>query len=146
MIKGTEISLSASRVHKFQKEIEACTIKGNHSSKGAINSVNRYLYGGKYSWAAAVLPVITVKHDIDEMNNFAMDCIRATITGKKKVGQLKNVITGNYTIVRGHGKNVAANRRKTPKEIDGYLSLGAARNVLLTNREAYDTVIRVLNV
>lgn len=146
MIKGAEISLSASRVHKFQKEIEARTIKGNHSSKGAINSVNRYLYGGKYSWAAAVLPVITVKHDIDEMNNFAMDCIRATITGKKKVGQLKNVITGDYTIVRGHGKNVAANRRKTPKEIDGYLSLGAARNVILTNREAYDTVIRVLSV
>lgn len=145
MIKGDQITLSKNRVKTFQKEIEARTIKGERKSPAkALNGVNRYLYGGEYSWATAVLPIITVEKDVNELNSFAMDCIRATITGKKKVGGLGCVTTGEYTIIRGKGNNVKANRERTPKEIIGYVSLETARKALLTNREAYNTLIRRL--
>ena len=143
-LKGGQITLSKSRVKTFQREIEARTIKSNSNSTKALNDVNRYLYGGEYSWATSVLPIITVEHDVNELNNFAMDCIRATITGKKKVGGLGSVVTGEYTIQRGKGQNVRENRNKTPKEINGYITLMAARKALLTNRNAYETIVRIL--
>lgn len=144
-LKGSDITLSKNRVKTFQKEIEKRTIKDRKAGPTAAkNKVNRYLYGGEYSWATSVLPIINVERDIDELNLFVMDCIRAKITGKTKVGGLGSVVTGDYTIHRGTGKNVKANREKTAKEIDGYITLKCARNALLTDREAYETLIRMM--
>lgn len=87
-IKGHNISLSSTRIKTFQKEIEKRTIKKRDTTMTkAINAVNRYLYKGycDYSWATQVLPVINVKEDIDKLNAFVMDCIRAVKTGKRKV-------------------------------------------------------------
>jgi hypothetical protein len=42
------------------------------------------------------------------------------------------------------GKNVTANRNKTPKEIDKFLSLRCMQNALLTNRAVYETLVRSL--
>jgi hypothetical protein len=145
-IKGDQITLSKSRVKSFQKEIEARTIKQRKiSMERAINQVNSYLYkgDGTYSWATSVLPIINVDKDIDALNEFVMDAIRACATGKKKIGGLGSVNDReDYTILRGVGKNVAANRRKTEKEIDGYLSLRCMQNALLTRRAVYDTLVR----
>lgn len=58
-IKGSQITLSKSRVKSFQKEIEARTIKQrNISMKRTLNKVQSYLYkgDGKFSWATSVLP------------------------------------------------------------------------------------------
>lgn len=90
-IKGHNISLSSTRIKTFQKEIEKRTIKKRDTTMTkAINAVNRYLYKGycDYSWSTQVLPVINVKEDIDKLNAFVMDCIRAVKTGKRKVGGL----------------------------------------------------------
>lgn len=79
-IKGSLISLSSGRIKTFQKEIEARTIRNpNTTLAKAINSVNRYLYrgNGEFSWATQILPVCNVKHDLDELNKFVMDCLRA---------------------------------------------------------------------
>ena len=152
-LKDDMITLAKSRVKSFQKEIEARTIKAqkcaNNSSKnmqiGAINRVNAYLYkgDGTYSWATSVLPIINVEKDIDTLNEFVMDCLRACATGKKKVGGLGSVNDReDYTILRGVGKNVTANRNKTPKEIDGYLSVRCMQNALLTRRAVYETLVR----
>lgn len=145
-LRNDMITLSKSRVKSFQKEIEARTIKQrNISMTRALNQVNSYLYkgDGTYSWATSVLPIINVQKDIDELNEFVLDAIRACATGKKKIGGLGSV---NYrddcTILRGVGKNVAANRKKTEKEIEGYLSIRCMQNSLLTNRAVYDTLIR----
>lgn len=138
-IKGDKITLSKNRVKRFQKEIESRT---KYSPQKSLNSVMRYLYGGEYSWATSVLPIINVEHDIAELNKYVMDALRATMTGKRKIGGLGCRTTGNYTILRGTGKNVKANSEKTPKIIDGYLTLGCARNALLTNRAAYETLLR----
>lgn len=145
-IKGSQITLSKQRVKSFQKEIEARTIKKRQiSMEKAINQVNSYLYkgDGTYSWATSVLPIINVDKDIDALNEFVMDAIRACATGKKKIGGLGSVNNKeDYTILRGTGKNVNANRNKTEKEIDGYLSIRCMQNALVTRRAVYDTLVR----
>lgn len=145
-IKGNQITLAKSRVKSFQKEIEARTIKQrNVSMKRALNQVQSYLYkgDGTYSWATSVLPIINVQKDIDTLNEFVMDAIRACATNKKKIGGLGSVNDKeDCTILRGTGKNVSANRNKTDKEITGYLSIRCMQNALLTRRAVYETLVR----
>lgn len=145
-IKGNMITLSKSRVKSFQKEIEARTIKQrNVSMKRALNQVQSYLYkgDGTYSWATSVLPIINVQKDIDTLNEFVMDAIRACATKKKKIGGLGSVNDKeDYTILRGTGKNVTSNRNKTDKEIENYLSIRCMQNALLTRRAVYETLVR----
>lgn len=147
-IKGDKISLSSTRIKTFQKEIESRTIdKPNRSLQKAINSVNCYLYkgNGEYSWATQILPVCNVKSDLNELNKFVLDCLRAVETGKRKIGGLgyvKNKSDG--CIVRGTGKNVAANRSKTEPKIEGYLTIVCMQNAILTRRAVYNTLVASL--
>lgn len=142
-IKGDMISLSSSRIKTFQKEIETRTVrKPNTTMTKAINSVNRYLYKGEFSWATQILSVCNVRKDLDELNKFVMDCLRSVETGKRKVGGLGYVKTkSDGCIVRGRGRNVKANRNKTDNNISGYLTIGCMQNALLTSREVYNTLV-----
>ena len=153
-IKGKSISLSSTRIKSFQKEIEARTIKRTAGKPAgtvaqAINRVNRYLYRGDgqgHSWATQVLPIVNVRKDVDTMNAFVMDCLRAVYTGKTKLGGLGYDKQGREgCILRGRGRNVSANRRKTGDDISGYLSLGCMQNALRTSRAAYDSLVRGLS-
>ena len=147
-IKGNQITLSKSRVKTFQKEIEQRTIKQREiSMRRATNQVNNYLYkgDGKYSWATLVLPIVNVDKDIETLNAFVMDAIRSCATNKKKIGGLGSVNDKpDYTILRGVGKNVSANRTKTEKEIDGFFTLGCMQNALQTSRALYETLVRMM--
>ena len=144
-IKGDKITLSKSRVKSFQKEIETRTIKQRKISETrAVNQVNSYLYkgDGTYSWATSVLPIINVDKDIDTLNTFVMDCIRACATGKKKVGGLGSVNDkDDFTIMRGVGKNVTANRNTT-STIQNYYSIRCMQNALMTRRAVFETLVR----
>ena len=146
-IRGRMISLSSSRIKTFQKEISNRTIKKKGISVAkAIGNVNRYLYkgNGEHSWATQILPVVNVRKDIDELNKFVMDCIRAVQTGKKKLGGLGYVSTNtDGCIVRGKGRNVKANRQKGGP-IDGYLSLGCMANAIQTHRAVFNTLVASL--
>lgn len=146
-IKGDMISLSSSRIKTFQKEIEKRTIhKPGISLTKAINSVNQYLYkgNGEFSWATSILSVCNVRKDLNELNKFVMDCLRAVKTGKRKVGGLGYVKTkSDGCIVRGRGRNVKANRNKTDN-IPGYLTIGCMQNALLTRRAVYNTLVASL--
>lgn len=156
-IKGASISMSSSRIKKFQKEIESRTIKSpafkaqgsKFKFESALNAVNRYLYHGDgqgHSWATGILGVVNVREDIDTMNAFVMDCLRAVHTGKTKLGGLGYDRQGKTgCIVRGKGRNVSANRQKTGDTIDGYLSLGCMQNAIRTSKAAYDTLVRSLS-
>ena len=148
-IRGRDISLSKSRIKTFQKEIEGRTTKCQSTSmKRAIGQVNRYLYkgNGDYSWATQVLPICNVREDIETLNSFVIDCLRAVYTGKKRTGGLGYDYRGkNGCIARGKGRNVTSNRVKTEKEIPGYLSLSCMRNALVTSREAYLTLVSQLS-
>lgn len=147
-IKGSMISLSSSRIKTFQHEIEKRTIrKPGITLTKAINAVNRYLYkgNGEFSWATQILPVCNVRKDLDELNKFVMDCLRAVQTGKRKVGGLGYVKTkSDGCIVRGLGRNVKANRGKTVGGIPGYLTLGCMQNAILTRRAVYNTLVASL--
>ena len=147
-IKGDQITLHKGRVKSFQKEIEARTIKQrNISMTRAVNSVNNFLYkgDGRYSWATSVLPIINVEKDIETLNTFVMDALRACATKKTKIGGLGSVNDQpDHTIIRGTGKNVTANRVKTEKEIPGYLTLKCMQNAILTRRAVYETLVRCM--
>ena len=143
-MKNDQISLSKSRIKKFQKEIERRTIRSKDKKpKQILHNVNAFLYKGfqGYSWATGVLSIINVEKDIQTMNSFVMDAIRGGITKKSKIGGL-GVVTekGDHTILRGKGRNVKANREKI-QNIEGYMTLSCMRNALLTSREAYNTLI-----
>lgn len=143
-IKGKDISLSSSRIKTFQKEIESRTIKKRDTTmEKAVNSVNRYLYkgNGEFSWATQVLGVCNVQKDLDELNKFVMDCLRATKTGKRRVGGLGYVKTQKEgCVARGRGRNVKANREKTGR-IEGYITLTCARNAMITSKNVYNTLV-----
>lgn len=147
-IKGADISLSSTRIKTFQKEIESRTIKSRGVSlKKAVNAVNRYLYkgNGEFSWATQILPVCNVRKDINTLNTFVMDCLRAVATGKRKVGGLGYVVTSkDGCIARGRGRNVSANRAKTDKEIEGYMTLGCMQNAIVTRKAVYNTLVASL--
>lgn len=148
-IKGRSISMSSTRIKRFQKEIEARTIRKRGTTvRRAINAVNRYLYrgdGNGHSWATGILPVVNVRQDIDTLNMFVMDCIRAVHTGKTKIGGLGYDRQGKTgCIVRGKGRNVSANRRKTGDDISGYLTIGCMQNAMRTSKAAYETLVRGL--
>lgn len=142
-IKGKDISLSSTRIKNFQKEIESRTIRSKKSFKSCLNKVNNYLYkgDGKYSWATQVLSVCNVERDINELNKFVLDCLRAVKTGKKKVGGLGYVSTQqNGCVSRGLGRNVKANRQKTAN-IGGFITLNCARKAMITRKDVYNTLI-----
>ncbi|MEE1084968.1 MAG: reverse transcriptase domain-containing protein [Paludibacteraceae bacterium] len=147
-IKGDQITLSATRVKSFQKEIASRTIKQRDiSMTRAVNSVNNFLYkgDGRYSWATSVLPIINVDKDIETLNTYVMDALRACATKKTKIGGLGSVNDQpDHTILRGTGKNVTANRMKTEKEIPGYLTLKCMQNAILTRRAVYETLVRCM--
>ena len=147
-LKDNMITLSKSRIKSFQHEIENRTIKQrNVSLTKAVKQVNNYLYKGnlEYSWATSVLPIINVEKDISTLNEFILDALRACATNKKKIGGLGSVNDrDDYTILRGVGKNVKANRQKTDKEIEGYLSIKCMQNAILTRREVFNTLVRQL--
>lgn len=144
-IRGSAISLSKNKIKRFQKEIERITVKKRDTTlQKAINAVNRLLYkgNGEYSWATQVLPVCNVRKDIDTLNKYVLDALRAVQTGKRKIGGLGYVATqSDGCINRGTGKNVKANRNKTPSRIEGYYTIACMQNALLTNRAAYNTLI-----
>lgn len=155
-IKGASISLSSTRIKTFQREVESRTIdktKGTKEHKSnlqsAVNRINRYLYQGDgrgHSWATQVLGVVNVREDIDTLNCFVMDCLRAVHTGKTKLGGLGYDRQGRVgCIVRGRGRNVSANRRKTGDDISGYLTLGCMQNAMRTSKAAYETLVRSLS-
>lgn len=142
-IKGSMITLSKNRVKNFQKEIEKRSINRKKcTGLQAKRAIIKYLYDGDFNWATSCLGTINVEKDIQELNKFIIDCIRACDTGKKKIGGLGS--TNNLddrTILRGKGKNVRANRNKTGY-IEDYLSVGCLSNNLKMSHELYEVSIR----
>ena len=146
-LKGDLRTLSARRIKDFHKNIFNRTMKQKASGKKALRKVMWYLYGGEHSWASAVLPVINIPGDVDELDRFVKDCIRCCEIGRfkaKDVGGLGVNYHPTYTISRGTGAAVKTARERTQPEIEGYLGLNAARNALLTDHAAYETLIRGL--
>lgn len=143
-IRGSDITLSRNRIETFKGEIEKRTIKNRKTNYiSAINSVMNYLYGREksdmeYCWATSVLSIINVDKDIDTLNSFVMDCIRAVKTNRRKVGGIGyNMNLKDGLIQRGKGRDVKFNKEHTDKDIPGYMSIRCAKNALCVNKELF---------
>lgn len=143
-IRGDEISLPQSRINAFQKEIRARTValKGQTPAK-ALQSVMRYLYssGERHCWAEQVLPVCNISKDINLLNGYILDCLKAVATGKKRIGHLAYKPAEQGCINRSRGRNVKTNREKQPNLIEGYLSLGCAQKAMNISMDLFKTVL-----
>lgn len=143
-IKGASISLASSRIKTFKSEIEKRTIRNRDTTYvRARNSIIRYLYkgNGEFSWATQVLPVINVKQDVNELDKFVMDCLRAVKTNRRKVGGIGyNGSGADGCVTRGTGRNVTANRLKLP-ELDGYVTLSCMQNAIKINKHVYNSLV-----
>lgn len=113
-----------------------------------MKSVQSWLYygDGEHSWASGVLKTINVKSDVDRLNGFVMDCLRAVKVGKSVsmddiggLGWMKDKKDG--CIHRGKGKKVRTLINKTGR-LDGYYTLWCMRNNLLFGKDLYDTIVR----
>lgn len=144
-LKNNLITLSSSRVSDFQKEILDRTIfSDKKSSVAVIQDVQRYLYigNGEYSWATSVLPVINCKKDIQTLNSFVMDAIRAYVTKNTRIGGLGCQMTAeDYCISRGTGRHVRKNREKIP-QLYNYLTLTCYKNAAAISKYATQTLMR----
>jgi len=151
-IRGKDISLSGTRIKSFAKEIESRTIKRIRDGikpDVARRSVQRWLYygDGEHSWATGVLKTINVPADINALNAFVLDCLRAVMVGKRvgmgDIGGLGWERCGKLgCVARGKGRRIRTLRSKTQPRIEGFLSLGCMRNALLYNRDLYDSMVR----
>lgn len=146
-LKNGYISLSEKRIKTFQKEIENCTIKqSSRNIDDIIRKVNQYLYQGPqdYCWATSVLPIINVENDVQMLNSFVMDAIRAASTGKNKIGGLgicKNKTPG--IIIRGTGRNVRSNKEKIPT-LTNYTTIKCMQNAILASKQAFDLLVMTM--
>ena len=90
-----------------------------------------------------------MKADIDRLNGFVMDCLRAVKVGKSvgmdDIGGLGWSREGkDGCILRGKGSKVRTLRNKTGERLEGYYSLGCMRNNLLFGRDLFDSIVRDL--
>lgn len=154
-IRGNKISISKGRLERFKKEIQKRTVKKylfSQNYTAALNAVHRYLYKGEYSWASSVLPILNIEEDIDKMNAFVMDMLRAVKTGRynKKFGigyEPDKKVKGQGLrpgVVTYHPIGSAGTNRNEVETLEGYMSLGRMRKALLTSKEAYDTLVRCI--
>lgn len=146
-MKDNLISLSEKRLKTFQREIEDCTIEQNTDDiTKIISAVNRYLYKGPdgYCWATSVLPVINAEKDIQTLNGFIMDAIRAASTGKTKIGGLGVKLSGtDGVIIHEKGRHVKQNKEKIPT-LSNYMTLKCMQNAILTSRQAFDMLVATM--
>lgn len=159
-IKGNTITLSSSRVKSLQKEITSRTLdKANTTAENARRSLIHYLYEGDYNWATSCFSIINCKEDINEINNFIMDCLRACDVrdqkrkAGKKVGKIKiteigglgaNLQQKDKTIQRGKGSSVKTIRTRTRKEIDKYVTTACLVADYQQSKTLFQAVVRGL--
>ena len=155
-LRGETISLSESRIHKFAKDIADMTvgeIRNGITLDKALKNVLHYLYNprGEYSWATAVLPVMNCTADIQTLNFYVLDCLRAVALQRSDIKV--SDIGGLGYVRRGKSGCIERGRRRFKTEkvagrFVGFLSLMTARNAMKygvfgellreTCRELYD--------
>lgn len=148
-IKGKNITLSKDRLDNFEKEVKVATIcQQGVTYEKALHNFYKYFYigDGKHSPAQQILGTVNSYSDLNRMNNYVQDCLRAVVTGKKKLYGLGYKKEGNGSdgvIPFTPGPNVKKNKEKVPY-LNGYRSIMYMRNALISDKAAYDTLVRCL--
>lgn len=147
-IKGSSITISKRRLHDFCIEIRKCC-HFKHSYKQALHLVHKYLYNpyGEYSWATSILPVVNCTEDLQKMNAWVQDMLRGSMFNKhhrNQIGGLGYQLNLKYGVVdRGKGSTVRTSYNKS-KDVPGYMSLVKMQKALMTNKAAYESLVRMM--
>lgn len=158
-VKGNMVSLGKKSLDNFIKEIGSRTklpktkeYKYGCSEKElarAIKSINRYLYtayvknSSQFGWGEYFFGIINCEKDIEIMDQWLKDKLRAYATGSARgwqVGGLGSTNTENtQTILRGRGTSVSRNLRKTDGLLEkcGYVSMHHLYKVFHIDHDAY---------
>lgn len=142
-IKGDKISLSKNRLYNLLKQIKSATLKKKTTFAKALKEINKILYigNGEYSWAEQVISTINCVEDLEIVDNYIKDCLRAVQTNRKKIGGIGYEPHNEGICIRAKQGQVGSNRLKTDKELEGYYSLVCMRKMLLTAKPLYNTII-----
>lgn len=135
----SRVSLSPNRIHKFEASIRMAA-RGCRDSELLVRRLAYRLYkvNDWKCWATQVLPILTSEADVRTLWTYVVDSVRAADTGKRRIGGLGFCADRpEGCVTRGRGRNVSANRAKTPAAIDGLRSLACMRNALLHSKALY---------
>ena len=148
---GKTISLSDSRIKKFNEAVWRVTIDKRCNGEQAKRNIMRVLYKGsfdsrknsEFSWATSVLPYINCEEDLKEFTKFLLDNIRCCEIGRWKRSDVGGLGFNTYArngkgaVVRGKGNAVSTARKRTKKWVNGFYSVKNMKNYMMTDREAY---------
>ena len=158
-IKGSQVGFSAKSLKKLCKEIECLTInrvgreKKSYSEKEikkVIDQITNQLYLSyemdhrQFGWAEYFFNTVNLFKDIQTIDFWIRDCICSMYTGKTKVGGLGSVELKDSTVMRGTGKNVSANKKKTHGllERNGYFSMSHLYKLYHIDKAVYRQYLR----
>lgn len=162
-ICGDRVSFSEKSLKTLCKEIEELTLKVGKQKrcgctkeevKSAVKKINNKLFYSYeqnhkvFGWAEYFFRTINVVEDIETIDFWIRDCLRAMYTGHLKVGGL-GVDNGKAQkrrgISRGIGKNVTANKIKTGEQFlkeCGYLSIRHLYKLYRIDKDLYKAYLR----
>lgn len=146
-IKGELITLSETRIKKFQDEIKKRSIlrfkksKGKKCANASKKLIYKYLYEGEHCWASSCLKTITSEQDLQELNLYIMDCIHAVETGKHRIGGLGCQLNGKEGVIPPRkGKHVGANKKNTDM-IENYQTVKCMADNMKINMKLFETIV-----
>lgn len=156
-IKDNMVSLGEKSLNNFIREIDFRLPKQKECRNGCsekelkkvIRSINRYLYtafiqnSSQFGWGEYFFGIVTCEKDIEALDQWLKDKLRAYVTGKNKgwqIGGLGSVNTEkDFTIIRGKGSSVNYNLKKTEGMLErcGYVSMHHLYKVFKIDHDAY---------
>lgn len=126
-------------VRDFQYDIERVTIRKRGTTYDeARQAVFNLLYytspDGIKPWEERLLGYLC-QYDLHIIDTYILDCLRAVITGRTRIGGIgyNTTLPLGITIQRGIGKNVRSNFERTPEVLHHYVTcyrLRQVRNIL----------------
>lgn len=148
-INGDKISFSKKSLDNLQKEMMEI-IDSSKSVKKAIKRINDKLYFSYerdhkvFGWAEYFFRTVNIKEDIKVVDFWIRDALRAKETGKRKIGGLGVSNCKQKGILRGTGKNVTSNRKKTEHllEDNGYVSMSMLYDLYNIDRNVYKAYLK----
>lgn len=164
--KGDMISLSSKTLANVEHEIKVRTMSKTRQAhrpatkkelRKMITDLQWYFFTAfaksqeNFGMGVYLFGTVNVKRDLEALENYCKDCLRAAYTNKSNIYGLGYVNRDSYVVDNcNHGQNVAANRKKTQTEDwdllreCGWVSLIKMYNDYHTNKDLFEnTVFRI---
>lgn len=127
--RNGDVTFSKKKLKRIEHEVKIRTIsiarekrKGvsKDELKNMIRSIQKYFFYAykEYNYSSSIFSAVNVVHDINEIENYIKDCLRAAYTGETHIYGLGYVNDKNipYAVTHGVGRNVGANFKKTKND------------------------------